>query len=529
MNENNNENDVKIEHGRWYVCIKDYYAGGNLRAKRGSVVEAKRGMSMMGLKDASTYFRYATPEEIETGYIQPKFIIGDVMRTKEEAKNGITSGLPVVVYVDCFNYHCNNETIPLTEQEDYEYPPMNRQMKFDRECVKHPNFECHDWIVNNETGKLVGRIAIIIRDPYGEDCAILSDNGDGPESIGSEYMSRCHKWTLDDASDGDYLTIVLKKGYNGPENKIIHGRLDVEKTKFYSDRLCLFFTYDETSSMPFRTVTWIFKDEIQMSEGNLLVFPMSKSYKEQMQSDMANNNICFDEHSRQLIWPKEVVKHKFEPGDVVTDGTEIRKILRIINVGNYVYETDKEPKSIAYVDRTFHLFDFEDMKDGDIVRVSIRHRENHETMISIVGKFRSYDRETKLAHFYSFGYRYFGDKFELEDAMLAITNAMDFSTCDYVVTPAEKSDIEFFNSLKTDLCTNDNKKVVRKSLMQKDVDELVCRFKNSSDNFKDKRVSDIYRRGVLDAIALINDQFGEQFEKFGISISKRILKRDGNA
>jgi len=394
---------------------------------------------------------------------------------------------------------------------------------------KKEKFSGNDWIVNNETGKLVGRIMMFIRDPYGEDCAILSDNGDGPESISSEYMSRCHKWTLDDASDGDYLTIVLNKGYNGPENKIIHGRLDVEKTKFYTDKLCLFFTYDETSSMPFRTVTWISKDAIQMSEGNLLVFPMSDSDKERMRSDMENNNICFDEHSRQLIWPKEVVKHKFEPGDVVTDGTDVLKILRIINVGNYVYETVNGPKSIAYADRTFHLFDFEDVKDGDIVRVSIRQREKHETMISIVGKFRSYDRETKQVHFYSFGYRYFVDKFELEDAMLAITNVMDFSTCDYVVTPAEKSDIEFFNSLKTDSCANDNKKVERKKLTQKDVDDLVCHFKNSSDNFKDKRVSDIYRRGVLDAIALINDRFGEQFEKFGISISKRIIKRDGNA
>ena len=391
-------------------------------------------------------------------------------------------------------------------------------------------FSSNDWIVNNETGKLVGRIMIIIRDPYGEDCAILSENGDGPETISSEYMSRCHKWTLDDASDGDYLTIVLNKGYNGSENKIIHGRLDVEKTKFYTGKLCLFFTYDETSSMPFRTVTWISKDGIQMSDGNILVFPMSDSDKERMRSDMENNNICFDEHSRQLIWPKEVVKHKFEPGDVVTDGTEIWKILRIVNVGNYVYETDKEPKSIAYADRKFHLFDFEDVKYGDIVRVSIRQRENHETMIAIVGKFRSYDRETKHAHFYSFGYRYFGDKFELVDAMLAITNAMDFSACDYVVTPAEKSDIEFFNNLETDSdCMNDDNDVDCKSLSQRDVDNLVCHFKNSSDNFKDKRVSDIYKRGVLDAIALINDLFGEQFEKFGISISKRIIKRDGKS
>ena len=26
---------VKIRHGGWYVCIKDFYSGGCLRAKRG--------------------------------------------------------------------------------------------------------------------------------------------------------------------------------------------------------------------------------------------------------------------------------------------------------------------------------------------------------------------------------------------------------------------------------------------------------------------------------------------------------------
>ena len=684
---------VKIRHGGWYVCIKDFYSGGCLRAKRGDILMAKNGMGMMGLSDGSEFFRYATPYEVRTGRIFPKFIIGDVMRTKNEARSGIKEGLPVVMRIcqDC--YICNNETIPFIEQDEYEYPSMTTGKKcidenpddvdfaendwivdrngklvgkvlskevnkngyvqisidggydlaislfyaktchkwtlddasdgdfiacvdslngmlmgsFDKdnstaekirlyfsyknsimpvvmqnveynvqvvalnsyvfplglacreELVKgiqkcgyeldsdkkhivmkkpendtgtdefseHIRFSEGDWIVKNDDGKLVGRISTIGKDMFGNAYAILDNQGMCADVINSDYMSKCHKWTLDDASDGDYLTIVLNKGYNGPENKIIHGRLDVEKTKFYTDKLCLFFTYDETSSMPFRTVTWISKDAIQISNGTLLVFPMSDSDKERMRSDMANNNICFDEHSRQLIWPKDIVKHKFEPGDVVTDGTDVLKILRIVNVGNYVYETDNGPKSIAYADRTFHLFDFEDVKDEDIVRVSIRRREHHETTISIVGKFRSYDRETKHAHFYSFGYRYFDDEFELVDTMLAITNAMDCSACKYVVTPAEKSDIEFFNNLKTDSdCTNGNKKVERKSLTQKDVDDLVCHFKNSSDNFKDKRVSDIYRRGVLDAIALINDLFGEQFEKFGISISKRIIKKD---
>lgn len=46
-----------IEHGKYYYCIKDYYAGGNKRASKGDVVQALNGMSMMtlGVK-ANEYF-----------------------------------------------------------------------------------------------------------------------------------------------------------------------------------------------------------------------------------------------------------------------------------------------------------------------------------------------------------------------------------------------------------------------------------------------------------------------------------------
>ena len=46
----------EAEHGKYYYCIKDYYAGGNKRASKGDVIQALRGLSIMGLKDASEYF-----------------------------------------------------------------------------------------------------------------------------------------------------------------------------------------------------------------------------------------------------------------------------------------------------------------------------------------------------------------------------------------------------------------------------------------------------------------------------------------
>ena len=61
--------------------------------------------------------------------VEPKFNVGDVMRTLQEATNNITSGLPVVVSIDDKYYRCNNELIAIKDQYDYEYPPMNRKQK----------------------------------------------------------------------------------------------------------------------------------------------------------------------------------------------------------------------------------------------------------------------------------------------------------------------------------------------------------------------------------------------------------------
>lgn len=58
--------------------------------------------------------------------IKPKFEVRDTMRTLQEADNGVTYGIPVVVYIDEKYYHCYNELIAIKDQDDYEYPPMNR-------------------------------------------------------------------------------------------------------------------------------------------------------------------------------------------------------------------------------------------------------------------------------------------------------------------------------------------------------------------------------------------------------------------
>lgn len=57
----------------------------------------------------------------------PKFKIGDTMRTLQEVKDGCTDGMPFVVSIDSEYYNCNSEKIAIKDQDDYEYPPMNRR------------------------------------------------------------------------------------------------------------------------------------------------------------------------------------------------------------------------------------------------------------------------------------------------------------------------------------------------------------------------------------------------------------------
>jgi hypothetical protein len=46
-----------IEHGKYYYCIKDYFAGGKKHASKGDVVQALRGLPIMTLGvNANEYF-----------------------------------------------------------------------------------------------------------------------------------------------------------------------------------------------------------------------------------------------------------------------------------------------------------------------------------------------------------------------------------------------------------------------------------------------------------------------------------------
>lgn len=128
---------------------------------------------------------------------EPKFKVGDTMRTLQEANFGYTDGMPVVVSIDNEYYHCTNELIPIKDQDDYEFPPINLKHKPTDKVV--PKFQNGQWIV------------------WQNKCYKVNYNGCGYELIDQNGLSTsleygtvdksAHLWTIRDAKDGDVLSI----------------------------------------------------------------------------------------------------------------------------------------------------------------------------------------------------------------------------------------------------------------------------------------------------------------------------------
>ena len=70
----------KAEHGKYYYCIKDYFSGGKKQASKGDVVQASRGLPIMGLDDASEFFLPVNDMQLNNTINRndhPKFKVGD--------------------------------------------------------------------------------------------------------------------------------------------------------------------------------------------------------------------------------------------------------------------------------------------------------------------------------------------------------------------------------------------------------------------------------------------------------------------
>lgn len=154
---------------------------------------------LFGLKRHESVLPNVKEEQKPADKVNPKFKVGNVMRTLEEADGNITSGLPVIVFVDNEYYHCTNELIAIKDQDNYEYPPMN-SMQEPTDKVE-PKFKVGNFIVNNNNGT-VFQVTKISDDKY---CmSHLYDNFEEYMSI-TDIDKYYHLWTIEDAKEGDVI------------------------------------------------------------------------------------------------------------------------------------------------------------------------------------------------------------------------------------------------------------------------------------------------------------------------------------
>lgn len=158
----------------------------------------------------------------------PKFNVGDTMRTLQEAANGYTDGMPVVVSIDNEYYYCNNELISIKDQDDYEFPPINMKQK-PADKVE-PKFKVGDWITNSiETVQITG---------YDIDYGYQVDYKGNLQHRDTDIIEKeYHLWTIQDAKDGDVLYTTC-----GGKNKMIfiYNGIDI-------DSVCCYCLYSITN------------------------------------------------------------------------------------------------------------------------------------------------------------------------------------------------------------------------------------------------------------------------------------------
>ena len=143
--------------------------------------------------------------------VEPKFRVGDTMRTLQEANDGYTDGMPVVVSIDNEYYHCTNELIAIKDQDDYEFPPINvKQKPADK---VEPKFKVDDWIVKENIVYHIDKISGVYLTLSTIDGTALVYH----KNVLNNY--KIHLWDISDAKDGDVLATstgaFIYNGNNG--------------------------------------------------------------------------------------------------------------------------------------------------------------------------------------------------------------------------------------------------------------------------------------------------------------------------
>ena len=150
-------------------------------------------------------FGWELVEQKPADKVEPKFKVGDTMRTLQEANDGYTDGMPVVVSIDDEYYHCTNELIAIKDQDDYEFPPINVKQKIE------PKFHKGEWLCENEPNNYSRFIQIleIVNVQGKERYRISRDLHNDEDVVECRFIeNNYHLWTIQDAKENDVLATL---------------------------------------------------------------------------------------------------------------------------------------------------------------------------------------------------------------------------------------------------------------------------------------------------------------------------------
>ena len=193
----------------------------------------------------------------------------------------------VVVSIDDKYYRCTSESIAIKNQDEYEYPPINRK----EEKIK-AKFKVNDWIVNkNGHAFLIGAV--------GDDKYLFAECGYTHEKLRWEFIKNADEhyalWSLKDADDGE---ILVHNKYN---------TIDGFDYIFIYNKTCLLQTYCYYSKKKDRA---FIEDGSHFCPWNMTeVKPSTKKQRDLLIQRMREIGCGWDADNKTITWSD--IRHRY--------------------------------------------------------------------------------------------------------------------------------------------------------------------------------------------------------------------------
>jgi hypothetical protein len=307
-----NNNPFKIESDKFYFCIKDYFAGGCYRSKKGDIVLAKNGMNMMGLspKEASEYFMPTNPfnEDVVDWF--------EKQREKPQGKSALEA---------------RQETVDIAKK------------------IK-PKFKVGDWVVFNGLTLYINEV---LKGYY----RTISKGGT-PNSYDWDIDNAARLWTIKEARDGDVLvcesgwTCIFKSLVN---DETFSSYCFMDSTEWFCEIGSECHTLQE--------------EFVKAYNGKIQ--PAKKEQRNLFFKKMQESGYVWNAEKKVL----KNLKPKFDIGDWITcpKFLPVPSILQVIDFKDGLYELEdiygtKKRSTISDIESIYDHWTFtDDAKEGDVL------------------------------------------------------------------------------------------------------------------------------------------------------------------